>query len=129
MILNIVVPTESHTFTSVEKVSAQSREGAFTILPRHLDYTYSLVPGLLSFTVSGKDGPEYIGIDTGILVKIGNRVLVSTQRAVMGEPLGNIRNTIEKSFLELSEREKKVQTVMLKIETDIARRIFEMDSG
>lgn len=128
MILKIFLPTESHSFDPVEKVSAESPEGAFTLLPNHLDFTYTLVPGLLAYTMKGESEPRYAGIDTGVLVKIGETVLVSTQRAVIGKDLGGLKSAVEEEFIELDEREKQVQTVMLKLETDIARRIFEIDA-
>jgi F-type H+-transporting ATPase subunit epsilon len=128
MILKIFLPSESNSFESVEKVSAESPEGAFTLLPNHLDFAYTLVPGLLAYTIKREGEPRYAGIDTGVLVKIGDTVLVSTQRAVIGKDLGSLRSAVEEEFLELDEREKQVQTVMLKLETDIARRIFEIDS-
>jgi F-type H+-transporting ATPase subunit epsilon len=83
MRLRILIPTGIVADEEVDKVSAEAANGAFTLLPRHVDFVTALVPGLLSFEPNG-GGTEVLAVDEGILVKRGAEVFVSVRRAFRG---------------------------------------------
>jgi F-type H+-transporting ATPase subunit epsilon len=126
MRLKIMLPAEILVDQEVKKVTAEAENGSFTMLPRHIDFTAALVPGLLSF-VTKDDDEEFLALDEGILVKCGSEVLVSTRNAVIGPDLGQLRNTIEREFKQLDEHERVTRSAFARLEADLVRRLIELE--
>jgi F-type H+-transporting ATPase subunit epsilon len=126
MRLKIMLPAEILVDQEVKKVTAEAENGSFTMLPRHIDFTAALVPGLLSF-VTKDDDEEFLALDEGILVKCGSEVLVSTRNAVIGPDLGQLRDTIEREFKQLDEHERVTRSAFARLEADLVRRLIELE--
>ncbi|NIM50501.1 MAG: F0F1 ATP synthase subunit epsilon [Armatimonadetes bacterium] len=125
MRLRVLLPTKVLIDEPARKVVAEAANGSFGLLPRHVDFVAPLVAGLLSFEAD--DGTErFLAVDQGILVKNGPEVVVSTRRAVCGGDLGELRETIEREFLSLEEREKLTRSALARLESDIVRRFMEL---
>lgn len=125
MRLNIFLPTGVLLKEDVEKVTAEAVNGFFTMLPRHIDFTAALVPSIFSYVTSA--GTEhFLAIDEGIVVKQGDQVYVSTPRAIPGDDLEQLQNTVEKELKVLSESEKKARMVMTRLEADTLRRFTNL---
>lgn len=107
--------------TGVSRIVAESRDGAFGLLPHRLDCVAALAPGILVFETEA-EGEVYIAVDEGILVKTGTDVLVSVRNAIGGADLGKLREAVEQEFLELDEQEKSVRSVLAKLESGFVRR-------
>lgn len=101
---------------NVKRVVAETAEGSFGILPQRLDCVAALAPGIFTYETE-TDGVQYLAIDEGILVKGGTEVLVSVRNAIGGADLGKLRESVEEEFVELDENERKVRTVMAKLES------------
>jgi F-type H+-transporting ATPase subunit epsilon len=101
---------------NVKRVIAETGEGSFGILPQRLDCVAALVPGIFTYETE-TEGVQYLAIDEGILVKAGPEVLVSVRNAIGGADLGKLRESVEKDFVELDENERKVRSVMAKLES------------
>lgn len=101
---------------NVKRVVAETGEGSFGILPQRLDCVAALVPGIFTYETEA-EGVQYLAIDEGILVKAGPEVLVSVRNAIGGADLGKLRESVEKDFVELDENERKVRSVMAKLES------------
>jgi F-type H+-transporting ATPase subunit epsilon len=125
MQLKIMIPSETLLDEEVVKVTAEAENGFFCLLPRHIDTVAPLVPGLLSYQTGGGEEVFY-AVDTGILVKSGRTVSVSTGNAVRGTQLGHLRETVEKQFKFLDEHEQKALQAANKIEAGLARRFLEI---
>ena len=110
--------------TGVARIVAETREGSFGLLPLRLDCVAALAPGILMYEVN-TDGEAYVAIDEGVLVKTGLDVLVSVRNAIGGTDLGLLRETVEREFLILNEREQNVRSVMTKMESGFIRRLAE----
>jgi F-type H+-transporting ATPase subunit epsilon len=67
-----------------------------------------------------------VAVDEGVLVKAGNDVMVSVRNAVRGDDLGQLRETVEREFLNLDERARSVRLVLAKLETSFIRRMMEL---
>ncbi|MDA3873711.1 MAG: F0F1 ATP synthase subunit epsilon [Kiritimatiellae bacterium] len=107
--------------TDVSSIVAETREGAFGLLPHRLDCVAALAPGILSFeTESG--GENFVAVDEGVLIKTGPDVLVSVRRALGGTDLGQLQDEVEKEFRDLDDREQNVREVMAKLETGFLHR-------
>lgn len=127
MNLKVLLPNEILLDTPVDKVIAESENGFFCLLPRHIDYTAALIPGLLTYYPTGQAEPEYLAVDEGILVKVGEQTLVSTRNAVHGSDLETLRQTVEQQFQQLDERERMTRSTLAKLEADFVRRFIELE--
>lgn len=127
MNLKILLPTEILVDTPVRKIVAEAENGAFCLLPRHVDFVAALVPGILAFEDS-KGQETLVALDQGVLVKQGSEVRVSSRNGVIGEALGALRRTVEEKFEQLDEREQNVRSVIARIEAGFLRRFVEIET-
>jgi len=125
MHLKVLVPTHIVIDQEITKVIAEAENGSFCLLPRHIDFVAALVPGILSFfTPMGQE--EFVAVDEGILIKVGDEVLVSTRNAVQSAELGLLRQTVEQEFQVKDEREKKALAAGARLEADIVRKFMDL---
>ncbi|MBT7300875.1 MAG: F0F1 ATP synthase subunit epsilon [Victivallales bacterium] len=123
MNLRILLPFEVFADKAgVQRIVADTQEGAFGLLPLRLDCVAALVPGILSYETAS-DGEVFVAVDEGILVKTGPDVLVSVRRALGGTDLSQLREAVEREFLNLTEREQSVRSLMAKMESGLIRRL------
>lgn len=126
MKLKVRVPSDVCLDEEVTKVKAEAESGWFCVLPRHIDFVTSLVPGILSFE-SPDEKTEYLAIDHGILVKCGPEVSVSTRSVARRADLGALRETVEKQFRALHEKEQESRELEAKLEADLVRGLIQME--
>jgi F-type H+-transporting ATPase subunit epsilon len=110
--------------TGVTRIVAETREGSFGILPRRLDCVAALAPGILIYE-NEIEGEVYLAVDEGVLIKTGLDVLVSVRNAIAGTDLDKLRDSVEREFLNLDEREQSVRSALAKMESDFIRRLAE----
>ena len=110
--------------TGISRIVAETCEGSFGLLPRRLDCVAALAPGILIYETEA-EGEVYVAVDEGVLVKTGLDVLVSVRNAIGGTDLGELRDSVEREFLNLNEREHSVRSVMAKMESGFIRRLVE----
>ena len=125
MRLKVWVPSEVFLDEEAIKVKAEAENGWFCILPRHIDFVAALVPGILCYQQPGK-APEYLAVDRGILVKCGPDLTVSTRNAVRGAP-GELKDAVKKQFRAQREKEQASRLFEAKLESDLVRRLLEME--
>jgi F-type H+-transporting ATPase subunit epsilon len=119
MSLTILLPFG--IFLQVESVSRmvmQTSDGSYGILPQRLDGVASLEPGVFSYEIES-GGITYLAIDEGIFVKAGNQVNLSVRNAIAGLSLGKLHEAVQKQFLDLTESERNVRSVMVKMEAGL----------
>lgn len=125
MRLRLLLPGEALLDEPVVKVIAEAEDGAFCLLPRHVDCVAVLVPGLLLYTTpTGEE--RYLAVDTGTLVKCGPEVRVSVRRAVAGTDLSGLRATVEQEFKRLDEHERSARSALARLEASVVRRFVEL---
>ena len=110
--------------TGVSRIVARTSDGSFGLLPRRLDCAASLVPGILVFETAA-EGEVYLAVDEGVLVKTGPDVLVSVRNAIGGTDLGKLHEAIGQEFLNLDDQEKKMRSVLARLESGFIRRFAE----
>lgn len=125
MKLKLNIPYRNILNKSVDKISAPGSSGDFQILPKHVDATWTLKTGILTITSDDKD--IYYAINQGVAVKEGDTVYISTFRAIAGDSLEELSQTLEESLKTLDEQEKKAREVLIRLETDTVKRFIEMD--
>lgn len=123
MRLEILLPFQVFAAkTGVSRIVAETREGSFGLLPHRLDCVAALAPGILIYEVDA-EGEVYVALDQGVLIKTGPDVLVSVRRAIGGTDLGRLRDSVEREFLSLDDREQSVRSVMARLEGRFLRRL------
>jgi len=110
--------------TGVSRIIAEARAGSFGILPRRLDCVAALAPGILTYE-NRSEGEIYVAVDEGVLVKTGLNVIVSVRNAIAGSDLGQLREAVEREFLDLDEREQSVRSALAKMESGFIRRLVD----
>lgn len=129
MNLKILLPYKIFTEkVGVLRVVAETRNGAFGLLPHRLDCVAALAPGILVFETEA-DGEVCLAVDEGVLVKSGADVLVSVRNAIGGTDLGKLREAVQREFLNLDEQEQSVRSVLAKLESGFIRRFAEFHHG
>lgn len=125
--MNLKVLLPFHVFTrktGVTRIVAETREGSFGILPHRLDCVAALAPGILIYEDEA-EGEVYVAVDEGVLIKTGSEVLVSVRNAIAGTDLRQLREAVEREFLNLNEREQTLRSVLAKMESGFIRRFAE----
>ncbi|PKN61958.1 MAG: F0F1 ATP synthase subunit epsilon [Deltaproteobacteria bacterium HGW-Deltaproteobacteria-15] len=125
MKLKILLPARILVDQEVQKVIAEGADGSFCLLPRHIDFVSALVPGILSFEQSSGE-ETFVAIDEGILVKVGQEVLVSTRNAVRGGRLGELKRMVQERFETRDENEKAARSALARIEAGFVNRFLEI---
>ena len=110
--------------TGVSSIVAETRDGAFGLLPQRLDCVAALAPGILIYEADA-EGEVFVAVDEGVLVKTGPEVLVSVRRAIGGTDLGRLRESVEREFLALDEHERRVRTALANMESGFLRRMAD----
>lgn len=121
MQLKVLIPTRVLIDQPVAKIVAEAENGAFCLLPRHIDFLSALIPGIFAFETA--DGEEsFLAIDEGILIKVGAEVLVSTRNAFEGTHLASLKQDVERQFQTLDEQERLTRSALARLEASLARR-------
>jgi F-type H+-transporting ATPase subunit epsilon len=125
MTLKILLPFRIFAVQKgVTRIVAETREGAFGLLPQRLDCVAALEPGILTYQHNGLD-EMYVALDEGVLVKSGPEVLVSVRNAITGTDLRQLREAVEREFLSLDEHEQSLRSMMAKLESSFVRRFAD----
>ena len=126
MTLKVLLPFEVFADErDVTRIVVETAQGSFGLLPQRLDCVAALVPGILSFETASK-GEVFLALDEGVLVKTGPDVLISARRALRGDDLSRLRDTVEQEFLTLDAQEEALRTVMNRLESGFMRRFASM---
>ena len=129
MTLRILLPYEIFAEKKdVSRIVADGREGSFGLLPHRLDCVAALVPGILTYETE-TEGEVYVAVDEGVLIKTGQDVLVSVRDAIFGTDLSKLREAVDKEFLTLDESERRIRSVMAKLESGLVRRLAEFHNA
>ena len=127
MRLRILLPQRTFLDEQVDKVIAESPEGSFCLMPRHIDFTSALTAGIASYT-RADDGEEiFVAVDEGVLVKAGSRVRISVRRAVSSPDLDELQQTVRKVFRTHTEREERARSALARLEAGFVRRFVELE--
>lgn len=125
MTVSVQLPTQTLYQGTASRLYAVAENGAFGMLPNHIDFVTALVPSV--FIVVTSDGEELIfGIDEGILVKKGHQVDVAVRRGVRGEDLASIKDTVYRNFIAVDEDERVARSALSRLEAGIVRRFAEL---
>jgi F-type H+-transporting ATPase subunit epsilon len=122
----VLLPEEILLEAEAVKIIAEAVDGAFALLPRHIDFVAPLVAGIVLIT-DEEGGEIVVGIDEGTLVKCGQEVMISTRRAMIGDDLAGLRARVDEEFRTLDEHEVTARTALAQLEAGIIRRFIELE--
>jgi len=129
MKLKVLLPFQVYAeINGVKSIVAETPQGSFGLLPHRLDCVAVLVPGILTYETEA-EGEVYVAIDEGVLVKTGTDVRVSARNAIGGTDLGQLREAVEREFMNLDDDEKQVRAVLARLESGFVRRFAEFHRG
>ena len=125
MQVTLRLPTQTLFEGAVTRVFAVAEDGAFGMLPNHVDFVTALVPSVLILT-DAKGIERFFGIDEGVLVKRGHAVEVAIRRGVQGEDLETLNDTVQSSFVDMDEEERVARSALSRLEAGIVRRFGDL---
>lgn len=125
--LTVAAPVATVLDERTEKIVAEAEDGAFCLLPRHVDFVAALVPGVVIYQLDG--GERFVAVNGGILVKQGNSVTVATAEAVPGDELAALHRVVEEEFLAEDEHERAARSVLARLEAGALRRFIDVAEG
>ena len=111
----------------VSRITAETREGSFGLLPHRLDCVAALVPGVMAYTLG--DVTTYLAVDQGVLVKSGADVMVSVRQAIQGTTLSELHETVKREYLSLNRQERDVRVAVARMESALLGRFAEFQHG
>lgn len=125
MQVTLRLPTRTLYEGAVARLFAVADNGAFGMLPSHVDFVTALVPSVLILT--SNDGIEqFFGIDEGVLVKHGYNVDIAIRRGVQGDDLDTLNQTVQATFIEVDEEERVARTALSRLEAGLVRRFGDL---
>ena len=107
------------------RIVAETSAGSLGLLPHRLDCTAALMPGILTYETTER-GEVHLAVDEGVLLKCGPEVTISVRNAIGGADLGKLREAVEREFLDLDDREKRLRSVLARLEGGVGRRLLEL---
>ena len=125
MRVRMVVPGKLFLDEEMDKITAPGAEGSFQVLPKHIDAVWTLQSGILILTKDEKD--LYFAINQGVLVKEKDLVQISSYQIVGSEVLDELQKTVEENFRNLDEKEKRMNSILDKLEADTLIRLAELE--
>jgi len=124
MKLKIVTPQDTVLEKDyITKVTIETTEGVYGLLPKRLDCAAALVPGILTF-MTREGNEEYVGLDRGLFVKVGETIKIATHQAVYSKKLGQLKKSWEKSLEEYRTKEKKAHAMLKALEDRLSLQEF-----
>ncbi|MCO4847163.1 MAG: ATPase [Yoonia sp.] len=125
MNVTLRLPTRTLFEGQATRMTAVAPNGAFGIWPNHVDFVTAIVPSVLTLRLV--DGSEEIfGLDEGLLVKKGHKVILAVLRGVRGDDLGSLQDTVASSFVQMDEDERQARAALSRLEADMVRRFAEL---
>ena len=125
MQVTLCLPTQTLFQGAAPRLFAVAEDGAFGMLPNHVDFVTALVPSVLILT-SADGAEQFFGIDEGVLVKRGHAVDVAIRRGVQGEDLESLNDTVQATFVDMDEEERVARSALSRLEAGIVRRFGDL---
>ncbi len=128
MILKVYSPVGIVLEQEIRKMDFEALNGYYTLLPRHVDFVTALPPNIVKYqTIDEKI--HYMACNHGILVKQGDTVSMSVQKAILNDSLSTLTDAIQTEFKQDEEERKEVNTAMARLEIGLTRGIMRLNEG
>ncbi|MFN2195514.1 MAG: F0F1 ATP synthase subunit epsilon [Anaerolineales bacterium] len=127
--MNLKVLLPFRVFTEkkdIARIVAETGHGSFGILPHRLDCVAALSPGILTYEEKNKV-EAYVAVDEGVMAKIGEEVFVSVRNAIAGNDLHELREAVEREFVNLDQQDRDTRMALAKMENSLIRSLMEFN--
>lgn len=125
MQLKVMEPERVLADRKTDKVIAEGTNGSFCLKPRHVDFVSTLKTGILMYELGGEE--YYIAVDEGILVKVGDRVLVSVLNGIPGSDLSKLEQAVRERFKKTEAMNKAAGIAQKSMEADLLLHFLELE--
>ncbi len=126
MILKVYSPIGIVLEQDIQKIDFEALNGYYTLLPKHVDFVTAMPANIIRYeTCDNKQ--HYMACNHGILVKQGNIVSMSVQKAILNDNLATLAQTIETEFKHDDEERKEVNTAMARLEAGLTRGFMQLN--
>lgn len=112
---------------TAEKVVAEGVNGSFCLKPAHIDFVSALKTGILTYQSKGEE--YYVAVDEGILVKVGERVLVSVINGIEGSDLAILEKAVREQFHKTEALNKAAELAIKSMEADLLLHFREFGNN
>lgn len=126
MRIKVQLPDQILYEADVKLVSFQAEDGTFTMLPRHIDFASSLVPGIVRFVEKENGQEKYLATSKAVLVKKSDLVTISTTTAVMSDSLDTVQEQIQAELDEVAEEMQEARDSLSRLEVAIVKKYMEI---
>ena len=128
MKLQIYTPLGTALNCHINKISLETLEGYMTVLPRHIDFTAAMNANILSYTTE-ENQEKFAACHRGVVVKKGDSVTVTVQKAVLGDTLDELEKIIREEFKQDEENRKELNAAMARLEAGLIRGFINLRQG
>ncbi len=129
MRLEILLPHQVYARAEdVMRIVVETPYGSYGLLPHRLDCVMALTAGILTFETRER-GEVQVAVDQGILVKAADDVKIAVRNAIGGMALGQLREAVEREFVDIDEDERQMRSVLARLESGFLRRFAEYHRG
>ena len=125
MQVTLRLPTRTLFEGPATQLFAVAEDGAFGVLPNHIDFVAALVPSVMILTTENNE-EQFFGIDEGIFVKKGHQVDIAIRRGVQGDNLDALHDTVTTTFVQIDEDERVARSALSRLEAGIVRRFGDL---
>lgn len=105
---------------NIRKITLETLDGYYTLLPRHVDFVSAVIPSIVSY-LPEQENEKYAACHQGIVVKKGDKITLSVQGAVLSETLPELQERIKTEFKQNEEQRKQLNTAMARLELGLVR--------
>ncbi|MBR3675848.1 MAG: hypothetical protein IKN71_01780 [Alphaproteobacteria bacterium] len=128
MKLTVFTPLGTVLKSKINKVTVETLNGYYTLLPKHVDFAAAMGANIVSYTTEQNE-KKYVACHRGIVVKKGDEVTITVQNAVTGETLDELSEVIRKEFKYNDEQRKELNSAMARLELGIIRGFGQLSKG
>lgn len=128
MDLYLGTPLGSLLHCKISKITVECLDGYRTFLPRHVDFVSALKPSIISYCTT--DGTtKYCACHNGIVVKKGENVTITSQHALLGNSLDELKDIILHEFKKEDEKRKELNSAMARLELGLLKGFKQLKDG
>lgn len=126
MRIKVQLPDQILYEGEIKSLSFEAEDGTFTMLPKHIDFASSLVPGIVRFIEKESGAEKFLATSRAVLVKQGALVTVSTTTAAISDGLDKVQEAIQAQLDEVAEEMQETRDSLSRLEVAIVKRYMEI---
>lgn len=126
--LRVLVPERLLLDIPVLQLVADTVDGSWCIKPRHIDFVTALQRGILVYK-DERNMEAFIALNEGLLIKCDKDVTITTQDAIRGDKLEELRHNVAMKYREDDEQQKLARTALVRLESGAIRRLTELEKS